>query len=417
MEFDAWIDGRDIFCRITADADIAAPVFCFSCMAPVKVIAGGTQVAGLGGYTEVQLPDLSAGVPHELRIDHVIERHVPGNRGWLPLGGFLRHADGLIPLPVLPAGVAPEGVPRPVGTPPALLVCPQPASADLTGEVLETAGFATDSAALDGAHEWAARCGLTLLSGATPLDVIADASLPAEGYRLTMAPEGATLWHADAAGAFYGGVTLATLLQTHQGRIPCGTIEDAPRFEWRGQHLDCARHFYGVDTILRLLDVMALMKLNRFHWHFADDEAFRLHLASLPELDETHMRGEGHLLPGVFGGGISAGGGYTRAEAERVLAHARALHIEVMPEIEVPAHALSLAKVYPGTRDPEDTGTELSVQGYPENVMNPALAESWRVWEAMATEVGEIFPFDVLHLGGRRVAPRHMGKVHRRRRR
>ena len=145
---------------------------------------------------------------------------------------------------------------------------------------------------------------------------------------------------------------------------------------------------------------MALLKLNRFHWHFADDEAFRLHLDSLPELAQSHWRGEGELLPGVFGGGIRSGGGYSRADAARVIAHAKALNIEVMPEIEVPAHALALARIWPDTRDPQDSGNEASVQGYPANVMNPARDESWRIWSAMAREVGEIFPFDVLHLGG-----------------
>ena len=406
MNFEAWIDGREMACRVTVDTDIAAPVFCFSCMAPVKVLSGGTRIAHLGGYTEVQLPDLTAGVPHELRIEHAIDRHVPGNRGWLPLGGYLRHAGGLTSLPILPAGVSPKGVPRPAGSPPEVLVCPQPAAAQLTGEVLETHGFDIAGTALNRAVDWATRCGLDLHeANGTPLAVTVDESLPAEAYRLTIGPEGAALSHGDAAGAFYGGVTLATLLRTHRGQIPCGVIEDAPRFEWRGQHLDCARHFYSVETILRLLDLLALLKMNRFHWHFADDEAFRLHLASLPELAGTHQRGEGHLLPGVFGGGISSGGGYTRADAARVIAHAKALHIEVMPEIEVPAHALAIAKIFPGTRDPSDTGAEASVQGYPENVMNPAQEESWRIWQAMATEVAEIFPFHVLHLGGDELPP------------
>ena len=105
------------------------------------------------------------------------------------------------------------------------------------------------------------------------------------------------------AGLHYAGVTLLTLRETCGGKLPCGTITDGPRFGWRGQHLDCARHFFGVDFILRLLDLMALLKLNRFHWHLSDDEAFRLEVESQPRLwQRTAFRGEGELVPGVFGG-------------------------------------------------------------------------------------------------------------------
>ena len=114
-------------------------------------------------------------------------------------------------------------------------------------------------------------------------------------------------------GLFHAAITLMTLRETHGAALPCGVIRDAPRFGWRGQHLDCARHFYRVETILRLLDLMALLKLNRFHWHFSDDEAFRLQVNCAPEIwQRTELRGEGHLVPGVFGGGIESGGSYSQ---------------------------------------------------------------------------------------------------------
>lgn len=400
MKFDAVIDGRTIRCTITSDRPLAAPVLCFSCMAPVTALDGGEKTGGLGSYAEVQLPDLEPGVPHAVTLAHENRDFAPTNRAWLPLGPYLRTGDGPIPLPALPAGLRPRPFPAP-GTGPDLRLCPQPSAFAPSGACLEVKAVRSDDPALRAIDDLALRTGLGpfLSDDGVSLRLEADRRLKAEGYRLEIGTDGIALHHADAAGLRHGAITLLTLRATHDGRLPCGVIEDAPRFEWRGQHLDCARHFYEVGTILRLLDLMALMKLNRFHWHFADDEAVRLDLPSLPELARTHVRGEGELLPGLFGGGIRAGGHYSRADAERVIAHAAALGIEVMPEIEVPAHALALARVYPATRDPEDQGTEASVQGYPENVMNPAMPESWRIWETMVDDVAAIFPYPVIHLG------------------
>jgi hexosaminidase len=232
------------------------------------------------------------------------------------------------------------------------------------------------------------------------LNATKDATLPPDGYRLQIRSDGIEMSFGGETGAHYAGITLLMLRFTHDESLPCGTIEDQPRFEWRGQHLDCARHFYATATIEKLLDLMALLKLNRFHWHFSDDEAFRLEIESAPELwQTTRLRGEGHLVPGVFGGGASAGGSYSKADALNLIAHAKGYHIEIMPEIEFPAHALGFARAYPETRDPDDIGTEVSVQGYAENVLNPALPETWSRIEAIAEEVGALFPFSMLHLG------------------
>ena len=125
-----------------------------------------------------------------------------------------------------------------------------------------------------------------------------------------------------------------------------------------------------------------------------------MQVACLPELwQQTEMRGEGHLIPAIFSGTSESGGSYSKDDARAVIAHAKTLNIEVMPEIEVPAHAFALAKVYPDTRDPDDTGSERSVQGYTANVVNPAMPKTWDILEALATEVGTLFPFGLLHLG------------------
>jgi hexosaminidase len=221
---------------------------------------------------------------------------------------------------------------------------------------------------------------------------------PQDGYVIEISPDSVTVTASSYGGRFYASVTLLTLLQN--GPIPCGQIEDAPRFGWRGQHLDTARHYFEPDTILRLLDLMALLKLNRFHWHFADDEAFRLETDCHPALwQQTQLRGEGQTLPALFSGQPVEGGTYSKDIARAIVAHAKALNIEVMPEIEAPAHALAIATIYPETRDPNDTGSERSVQGYHGNALNPAQPKTWDVLFDLAREVGALFPFGVLHLG------------------
>lgn len=401
LTFDAAIDGRAIRCRIGTDTALSAPVFCFSLMAANRPVSGGTLVRTVAGYSEIALPDLPAGAVHEVVLEHLDPSYRPVNRAWLPLGAYVRHKGGCTPLPPLPAGVAPAEAPDAPPCPGLRLVPPPNAWTPTPGTADATAGFATRSDALAAVRALADRLGLGPFQGpGLPLRLHRDSALPPEGYRLTITPTGIDLAHADAAGAHYGGITLLQLKATHDGHLPCGTIEDAPRFAWRGQHLDCARHFYQPATILRLLDVMALFKLNRFHWHFADDEAFRLQVDSFPDLwRKTEFRGEGEAVPGVFGGGIRSGGSYSRADVATILTRATALHIGVLPEIEVPAHAFAFNQAVPGLRDPGDNGAEVSIQGYPLNILNPAMQTTWDTLIPLAEEVASLFPLNMLHLG------------------
>lgn len=401
LTFDAVIDGRAIRCRIGTDTALTAPVFCFSLMAPNRPVSGGTLLRAVAGYSEIALPDLAPGSVHEVVVEHLDPSYRPVNRAWLPLGPYLRHAGGCTPLPPLPAGVDMAEAPEPPPCPGLRLVPPPTSWEPATGTADARGGFATRSSALAGVEALATRLSLApFLGHGLPLRLHHEAGLPPEGYRLTVTPAGAEIAHADAAGAFHGGITLLQLKATHDGLIPCGVIEDAPRFGWRGQHLDCARHFYRPETILRLLDLMALFKLNRFHWHFADDEAFRLQVDCLPDLwRKTEYRGEGELVPGVFGGGIRSGGSYSKADITAVLDRAASLHIGVLPEIEVPAHAFAFNQAVPGLRDPGDNGAEISIQGYPLNILNPAIEATWEVLIPLAEEVAARFPLGILHLG------------------
>jgi hexosaminidase len=403
LTFQTRIDGNQIRCHVGSDRALSAPVLCFSLMAAPKVISGGAMVCRVAGYAEVALPDLEPGAEHEVVLEHANKEFGPRNRAWLPLGAYLRVGRDCLPLPPgndlgLREG---DGPPAPSLLADRLPLVPQPTNWQSTGGVVDFAAVAPRSG-LQGVQELAGRLGLSPIveSGGLALAVGEDAGLGPESYRLNIAPTSLSVDIGGPAGLHYAGITLLTLRETCGGQLPCGTISDTPRFGYRGQHLDCARHFFGVDFILRLLDLMALLKLNRFHWHFADDEAFRLEVDTQPLLwQRTAFRGEGELVPGVFGGGIRAGGSYSKADVAKVLARAKALQIEVLPEIEVPAHSHAMVKAVPGLRDPGDNGEEVSIQGYLDNIVNPAVPATWDLLLPLAKEVAGLFPLSILHLG------------------
>ncbi|MEP3296203.1 MAG: family 20 glycosylhydrolase [Pseudoruegeria sp.] len=399
MEYSCQLSKGQLLCTIIPDRDINDGLFCCSGMAPMQVLYGGKAIRTIGSYTEIALPPLTANQPHLITIIYA-DGHLAANRAWMPLGPYLKFGTDIIPLDSGPLGV--KATPQSdLGHFDGLQIIPQPSAVALDGQTIEVRNFVSDDAAIRAANDVFSRKGFNpCLAGNGPRISCVAAELSKDAYQLTISPKEITIAASNYGGRFYAGVTLMTLLQTHHGALPCGEITDTPRFDWRGQHLDTVRHFYQVDTIYELLDLMALLKLNRFHWHFADDEAFRLQIDCYPELwKQTEVCGEGQFLPGLFAGSVKSGGSYSKQEAANIIARAKQLNIEVMPEIEVPAHALALTQVFPDMRDPLDVGTETSVQGYKGNVANPAMAKTWEVYNAIATEVGALFPFSHLHLG------------------
>ena len=115
-----------------------------------------------------------------------------------------------------------------------------------------------------------------------------NASLPKEGYTLSVTASGIKVASSDKAGAFYALKTLEQIAKTTNGKtvVPCVEIEDFPRYSWRGLHLDESRHFFGKETVKALLDQMSRFKLNRFHWHLTDDQGWRIEIPGHPELIE-----------------------------------------------------------------------------------------------------------------------------------
>ncbi len=240
-----------------------------------------------------------------------------------------------------------------------------------------------------------------------------DAGLPTEAYELRVEPERVVVDYGDGAGAFYGLQTLLQLLPTEifstrkvfgiKWRIPCCSIEDAPRFAYRGMHLDCCLHFFEMDFLKRYIDEMALHKVNRFHWHLTEDQGWRLEIKKYPLLTEKgQWRKEtviGSLKSGVYDG-IPHGGYYSQEEVRELVKYAAERYVTIIPEIEMPGHALAAISCYPelscGLEDHYETATKWGVF---KQVFCPK-EETFKFLEDVMDEVFELFPSKLVHIGG-----------------
>lgn len=249
---------------------------------------------------------------------------------------------------------------------------------------------------------------LVARAGTVPVATSLQRDLPAGGYTLRLGEnDGVTLQHADADGLRHGLITLAQIghaaLSDAAFRQPLrAVIADQPRFSWRGCHLDVARSFFGVDVVKSLLDIMAWLKLNRFHWHATEDEAWRFPSTRFQGLNALgNDCSPGSAIRPQYGDGPTPNcHRYTAEDVAAVIAHAAGLGIDVMPEIEVPGHATALLSSIEGLRDPQEPKDSYrSVQGFANNALNPALDRTYEVVEALLRESAQMFPGDVVHIG------------------
>ncbi|MEV4097057.1 beta-N-acetylhexosaminidase [Streptosporangium saharense] len=199
-----------------------------------------------------------------------------------------------------------------------------------------------------------------------------DASLGHEAYTLTVTGQGVRIAAGDRQGAFYAGQTLRQLLPDTAFRaapgeswsVPGVTVRDAPRLAWRGVHLDVARHFLPKREVLRMIDLMAVHKLNRLHLHLVDDQGWRVESRAYPRLHEVGSHRPrtivGHHEDAPVYDGVPHGGYYTLDDLAEIGGYARARAVTVVPEIDVPGHACAILAAYPeldaratGGRTPE----------------------------------------------------------------
>ena len=188
-------------------------------------------------------------------------------------------------------------------------------------------------------------------------------ALGQEGYRLVSNARGVTITASQPAGLFYGVQTLRQMLPAdiyrqakvqRDWKLAAATIEDQPRFGWRGSHLDVVRHFMPKTFLLKHLELMAQAKLNVFHWHLTDDQGWRIEIKRYPKLTQvgawrsaTQLTPRPGDPPGLRYDGQPHGGYYTQDDVREVVAFAAARHITVVPEIEMPGHARAAIAAYP----------------------------------------------------------------------
>lgn len=266
-----------------------------------------------------------------------------------------------------------------------------------------------------------------------------DDAIPSEGYHLDVQTNGITISASDAAGIFYGIQSLKCLLPLDAWKskrstleVGCASVKDQPRFGYRGLHLDVARNFQTKEEIKRILNWMAMYKLNRMHFHFSEDDAWRVEIPALPELTSVGVQ-RGHTLdskeymPASYGSGGDVkniqSSFYSRNDYIEILRFAKERHIQVIPEIETPGHARAAIKAMEARyerlmregkpeeakeyllSDRDDKSVYLSAQNFRDNVMCVALPSVYRFIEttvdafiSMHNEAG--MPMETIHVGG-----------------
>lgn len=245
-----------------------------------------------------------------------------------------------------------------------------------------------------------------LPEGNIPVDYRLDEQVEREGYRLTIR-EGIRVEYSDRAGRLNAQRTLRQIVRRSPGRrIPCCTVEDAPRFCHRGFMLDCVRHFFPVEAIKKIIDAMAMFKINVFHWHLTDDQGWRLPIVRYPLLAQIGSRRPysdfgRNYEPGEYGGI------YTREQIREIVAYCEERCMEVIPEIEMPGHATSILAAYP----------ELSCDGHPvrvstrggvhANTLCISREGTMHFIQDVLGEVMALFPGSRIHLGGDEAPKEH----------
>ncbi len=238
----------------------------------------------------------------------------------------------------------------------------------------------------------------------------------AEGYTLEIRPRRILIVGDDAAGVFYGIQSLRQLLPAaiedeqkatplSNLKIPAMYIRDYPQFSYRGMHLDVARHFFDADFIKEYLDMMALHKMNTFHWHLTDDQGWRIEIKKYPLLTEIGSRRKETLIghggrPPFEYDGIPYGGFYTQDEIREIVAYAAERHITVIPEIELPGHASAALAAYPGlgcTHGPYEVETRWGIF---EDAFCAGNDKTFAFLEGVLSEVVDLFPSRYIHIGG-----------------
>ena len=235
--------------------------------------------------------------------------------------------------------------------------------------------------------------------------VLAVQSGAKESYALEASAESITITGGDKAGVFYGTQTLLQLIPVKgKAVVQAVSIQDQPRFGWRGMHLDVGRHFFKTDNIKKFIDQLAIHKMNSLHWHLTEDQGWRIEIKKYPKLTSV---GAYRKATPPYGDRWKQdnkpyGGFYTQEEVKDIVAYAKARHITVMPEIDMPGHMAAAIASYPelGNTDVPDYNPEVKTYwGVHPYTLAPK-EETFQWIDDVLSEVCELFPSKYIHIGG-----------------
>ncbi|MEE0871444.1 MAG: family 20 glycosylhydrolase, partial [Bacteroidaceae bacterium] len=245
-----------------------------------------------------------------------------------------------------------------------------------------------------------------------------DEALAKEAYTMSITADGITIKASEFGGWFYALQTLKQLLPreyfasekqsgTEDWSLPCLNIEDRPHLGHRGYMLDIARHFFNKDEVKKVLDIMALYKMNRFHWHLTDDQGWRIHIPEYPKLTEVGAIRKGSFANNgdgqKFFDDTEYGRGmfYTLDDLREIVAYAKARNIEIIPEVDLPGHMVAAVASYPEFSCDSTKKYEVRIDGgISHDVLNIGDDRVIDFLKCVLGHVATVFPYDYVHIGG-----------------
>ncbi|MDO5977921.1 beta-N-acetylhexosaminidase [Flavivirga spongiicola] len=259
------------------------------------------------------------------------------------------------------------------------------------------------------------------IGGQGDIRISTDKTIKGEGYNLKVTTSNITIKAASKEGFFYALQSLKQLLpvafykntlQNIRWGIPTVDIKDYPTFGWRGYMLDVSRHFFTKEQVKRVIDFMSELKLNRFHWHLADDQGWRLEIKSYPKLTEIGAWRVDHNITDETKSNwwgrpeqkleekATYGGFYTQEDVKEIIAYAKERCVEIIPEIDMPGHAQATIAAYPEIGCVNAAPYVATGGVHKNNTYNPGKEETFQFAERMLNEVMDLFPYKYVHIGG-----------------
>ncbi len=257
-------------------------------------------------------------------------------------------------------------------------------------------------------------------SGEGGISFVLNASLAPEQYTINVKADGAVVEASALNGFVYACETLKQMLPAAiygsakakaDWVLPYCSIQDQPRFAYRGMHLDPCRHFWTIEETKRYIDVMTAYKLNRFHWHLTEDQGWRMEIKAYPKLTEVSAWRNGTVIKKDWGSndGIRYGGFYTQEQMKEIVAYAAERGITVIPEVDLPGHMVAALAAYPElgcTGGPYEVWTRWGVAP---DILCAGNEDVYKFLEAVLTEAMDIFPSEYIHIGGDEAFNEEMG--------